>query len=150
MIRLLAVWIVIAALVGCRDGPASPYAGTTYVLERIDGAAMPVARFASAQFTETVLADTIQLLAPFRRSRWVTYTRRQMPLADPPADEIDRAERNYPYEVRRDTLRFRYVCRDTGDCLAPPWGTFSSGGAMLTVRTDAITHVSVREYRRIE
>ena len=135
----------VAAFAACHDDPTGPVAGSRWVLDTLDGVAMPVTLYARPEASGSVLADTIYLMLN-GRSRWVRYTRTTRPLLEPPIDVTARTEGLRRYKVRGDSIFFPYECPDVADCLIGPYrGRLTSDRNSMTLIGDA----SVREYRRV-
>ena len=122
LLCLKALFPVVALTVACHETNSPPVVLRSFVLESVDTQPVPVVIHASGGDT-TLLYWAGLTLYEGGTADIAAHTRQVHPML-PPREATDIS--HYSYRIIGDSLALDYPCHDTGTCVAPPFGKFTS------------------------
>lgn len=139
----LALPALLALFAGCDSNPLEPgEVAAEWVLESVNGSALPASPWATPGFLSSILADTLRLQDD-RRGTHVRVTRTDYP--DPRPDEVFASTSTLGYRLRGDVVEMTYACPPNALCTAGPHTFGRLEGEALVVTEGEIEF----RYRRL-
>lgn len=131
--RLRSPLLLLPAIVGiaCEEPTGLSPEVATYVARTVNGEPVPAPLRKNASFELLVIADTLRF-GVFGLAEWTQVRRTTV---EGVAREVEVTRTESSYEVRGDSIYFRFPCPRDADCAPPPVGVLSADRRHLLVHS---------------
>jgi hypothetical protein len=146
--RFRALWVA-GLVLGCTS-PTDAALGSltgTYVLQSVDGAAVPVLQVGYTTFRQYLVTDTVVADGRGHYSR-VRITEKVSTVGD--YRDITRGAWTGTYTIRGDTVDFPYTCPMGAMCLAAPVGWRTADGSLVIADRRTTGFMFVSRFLRVQ